>query len=444
MCLTVSGAFLLGIVMASTYTNIGFEKQGTGENANSWGDITNTNFDMIDEAIAGIYAISSSATSQTITAPSDGTANQSTRFATYQYSGSPSGAVTVTLPGSVKKVINVINGYSQNITFQVGTNATTATVYANSSGIIHTDGVNSVHSLSEGAANQLRYNGTTKAEAVSGGVDGTGILNVSSNIVGSGTLAAGNTTITGTTDITGDLDVDNININGNAITSTDTNGDITITPNGTGSVVLDGNNFPQGQGSSNQVLITNGSGQLSWGSASSALGNNLSLSGGSGWSISVDGSNNLVFTYGSSTVAKIATNGAITSENDIILDGIISTNQDISFDIIYHFKKEIPKCHLTLIIKNSTGEVVLFIDRTDFYKKYFSAKASKYVASIKIQNPLLKPGVYFATFGLSNEYANINDHKFDVIKFQIENIDSVRSSRQGSLFLPTEWEMKTI
>jgi len=323
MCLTVSGAFLLGIVMASTYTNIGFEKQGTGENANSWGDITNTNFDMIDEAIAGIYAISSSATSQTITAPSDGTANQSTRFATYQYSGSPSGAVTVTLPGSVKKVINVINGYSKNITFQVGTNATTATVYANSSGIIHTDGVNSVHSLSEGAANQLRYNGTTKAEAVSGGVDVTGILNVSSNIVGSGTLAAGNTTITGTTDITGDLDVDNININGNAITSTNTNGDITITPNGTGSVVLDGNNFPQGQGSNNQVLITNGSGQLSWGSASSALGSNVSLTGGSGWSISVDGSNNLVFTYGSSTVAKIATNGAITSENDISAFGSV-------------------------------------------------------------------------------------------------------------------------
>jgi hypothetical protein len=60
------------------------------------------------------------------------------------------------------------------------------------------------------------------------------------------------------------LNVDNITINGNAITSTDTNGDITITPNGTGDIVLDGQNWPQADGSANQYLKTNGSGQLSW------------------------------------------------------------------------------------------------------------------------------------------------------------------------------------
>ena len=38
--------------------------------------------------------------------------------------------------------------------------------------------------------------------------------------------------------ITGDLDVDNININGNTISSTDTNGNITLAPNGTGVVAL--------------------------------------------------------------------------------------------------------------------------------------------------------------------------------------------------------------
>jgi hypothetical protein len=37
------------------------------------------------------------------------------------------------------------------------------------------------------------------------------------------------------------VDVDNININGNTISSTDTNGDINITPNGTGEVVINGN-----------------------------------------------------------------------------------------------------------------------------------------------------------------------------------------------------------
>ena len=42
--------------------------------------------------------------------------------------------------------------------------------------------------------------------------------------------------VTGAVDVTGDLDVDNINIDGNAITSTNTNGNIALTPNGTGEV----------------------------------------------------------------------------------------------------------------------------------------------------------------------------------------------------------------
>lgn len=56
---------------------------------------------------------------------------------------------------------------------------------------------------------------------------------------GSTLSATAAVSITGATDITGDLDVDNININGNTIISTDTNGDITISPNGTGTVVID-------------------------------------------------------------------------------------------------------------------------------------------------------------------------------------------------------------
>ena len=45
-------------------------------------------------------------------------------------------------------------------------------------------------------------------------------------------------TITGAANVTGDLDVDNININLNTISSTDSNGAINLTPNGTGSVVI--------------------------------------------------------------------------------------------------------------------------------------------------------------------------------------------------------------
>jgi len=60
------------------------------------------------------------------------------------------------------------------------------------------------------------------------------------------------------------LDVDNVRVDGNSIVSTDVNGDLVLTPNGTGDLVLDGLNWPQSDGSAGQVLETNGSGQLSW------------------------------------------------------------------------------------------------------------------------------------------------------------------------------------
>lgn len=132
----------------------------------------------------------------------------------------------------------------------------------------------------------------------------------------------------------------------------------------------------------------------------------------------------------------------IDNSGELISDGIVSTSQDFFFEVIYNFKEVMPKCHLTYIIKNSLGEVVLFVDRTDFYKEYFVAEAQTYKSVIKIQNPLLKPGVYYVSLGLADQYSNLNDHKFDVLKFKIEDLDSIRSSRQGDLFLPTEWEMK--
>jgi hypothetical protein len=59
--------------------------------------------------------------------------------------------------------------------------------------------------------------------------DTNGAINVTPN-------GTGAVNITATTNITGDLDVDNINIDGNTIISTDTNGNIALTPNGTGEV----------------------------------------------------------------------------------------------------------------------------------------------------------------------------------------------------------------
>jgi hypothetical protein len=48
----------------------------------------------------------------------------------------------------------------------------------------------------------------------------------------------GDVALVGAVNVTGDLDVDNLTLNGNTIVSSNTNGDINLTPNGTGTVVI--------------------------------------------------------------------------------------------------------------------------------------------------------------------------------------------------------------
>ena len=82
--------------------------------------------------------------------------------------------------------------------------------------------------------------------------------------VTAGTLTASKAIVVDGSSKIDNLKVDNIDINGNTISSTDTNGTITITPHGTGDIILDGQKWPQADGSANYLLKTDGSGQLSW------------------------------------------------------------------------------------------------------------------------------------------------------------------------------------
>ena len=79
-----------------------------------------------------------------------------------------------------------------------------------------------------------------------------------------GTLTANSVIITDASNKIDNLKVDNIDIDGNTISSTNTNGDVIITPNGTGKIVLDGQYWPNTIGSNTQILSTDGAGNLSW------------------------------------------------------------------------------------------------------------------------------------------------------------------------------------
>lgn len=106
---------------------------------------------------------------------------------------------------------------------------------------------------------------TLGGDVVSSSLTSTGALNSGSITSGFGAIDNGASAITSTGTITGGVVVaDNIQLDANAITSTDTDGDLTLTPNGTGDLILDGVKWPQADGSANYFLRTDGSAQASW------------------------------------------------------------------------------------------------------------------------------------------------------------------------------------
>ena len=72
----------------------------------------------------------------------------------------------------------------------------------------------------------------------------------------------------------------NLDVNGNSLVST-SNGNITFTPDGTGKVVISGLNYPTSDGTADQVLTTDGSGNLSF----------SDISGGTSWQSSIKTTN---------------------------------------------------------------------------------------------------------------------------------------------------------
>ena len=99
--------------MASTYTTrVGLEKQGDGENANTWGLVLNENvIDLVDEAVAGYEAISLAGGGLTLT-NTDGVTNQARNFG-LKFTGALPADTTVVVPAK-EKIYYVHNSTTEN------------------------------------------------------------------------------------------------------------------------------------------------------------------------------------------------------------------------------------------------------------------------------------------------------------------------------------------
>ena len=104
--------------MASSYTSrTGIEKPATGEQSGTWGDTTNTNFDIIDTALNGVVTLSLSGTSSTLTT-SEGTVTDGMNRMIL-CGGSPSGEHTITIsPNDAEKIYFITNNLIAEKTHQ--------------------------------------------------------------------------------------------------------------------------------------------------------------------------------------------------------------------------------------------------------------------------------------------------------------------------------------
>lgn len=127
--------------MASTYTsNTGIELIATGEQSGTWGDTTNVNLQIIDRLTNGVGSISLSGTTHTLTT-SDGSLSEG-QYKLLVLGGSPSGTNTITIdPNDQQKIFFVRNNSGENVIFTQGsgTNVTvvngyTAAIYADGAG----------------------------------------------------------------------------------------------------------------------------------------------------------------------------------------------------------------------------------------------------------------------------------------------------------------------
>ena len=188
--------------MASTYsTNLKIELIGTGEQAGTWGNTTNTNLGTaLEQAVVGKADVTMSTTTVTLTLTNANTA-QDARAIYLNLTGSPGGAAVLEVP-AIEKPYIVKNGSDQQVTIKVSgqtgvpiPTTKTALVYNNGTDVV--TAIDFIPSLVLGAALPIASGGTgsTSTTYVNLTTNVTGTLPVASGGTGATTLTANNVVI---------------------------------------------------------------------------------------------------------------------------------------------------------------------------------------------------------------------------------------------------------
>ena len=203
--------------MASTYSDLKIELIGTGEQAGTWGSTTNTNLGTaLQEAITGSADVAFLSADVTLTLTNSNGA-QVGRNLRLNLTGTSSGALNLILGAEmqVEKLYLINNTLADAVTVK-NTTGTGIAVPAGKTMFVFNNGTNVVDAITYLTSLETASLVATTADINGGSIDGATL---------------------GTNSAITEADIDNININGNTISTTDTDGSLTLTPDGTGEVV---------------------------------------------------------------------------------------------------------------------------------------------------------------------------------------------------------------
>ncbi len=159
--------------MASSYsTDLKLELMVTGENSGTWGDKTNANLNLVQQAVAGFESISIAGGAQTTALVMTNGTISNARNAVIKLTGTITGNQIVTIPDSIEKTYIVENGTTGAFTVQFKTVSGTGPTFSTTdkgTKILFADGTNVNDILSNSSGVNLVNRNEVRFEDASGG-----------------------------------------------------------------------------------------------------------------------------------------------------------------------------------------------------------------------------------------------------------------------------------
>jgi hypothetical protein len=151
--------------MPSSYsTDLKLELMVTGENAGTWGDITNTNLNILQQAIAGYQTVALNATTGATLTFSNGITSNG-KNAVIDLTGTITSSVNVIIPDGIEKVYVVKNSTTGSFAVTLKTTSGTGPTFSTTDKgykYVYSDGSNvneiSLASPPGGSNYQVQYN----------------------------------------------------------------------------------------------------------------------------------------------------------------------------------------------------------------------------------------------------------------------------------------------